>query len=141
MNILAMAQSETRSTASLTLSDTSTSSQMTESDMITINTYIDFLHAYQNQFPDSMIVLIGDRKDKGNTFGTNLITVSDALQDDRVANYSTMVERQPLRKICILKGGIDAVKVEHPELLTKSPKTQTEQSMVEQFAKYVKKHR
>ena len=78
-------------------------------------------------------MLIGSRKDKGSDFGANLITLSDSLQDGQM--------RQPVRKICILKGGIDAVKVEHPELLTKSPKQQTEQSMIDQFAKYVKKHR
>ena len=81
-----------------------------------------------------MIVLIGSRKDKGSDFGANLITLSDSLQDGQMV-------RQPVRKICILKGGIDAVKVEHPELLTKSPKQQTEVSMIDQFAKYVKKHR
>ena len=60
-------------------------------------------------------MLIGSRKDKGSEFGANLITLSDSLQDGQMV-------RQPVRKICILKGGIDAVKVEHPELLTKSPK-------------------
>ena len=55
---------------------------MTDADMRTINTYIDFLHAYQSQFPESLIVLIGCRKDKGNTFGTSLITASDSLQDN-----------------------------------------------------------
>ena len=46
LNMLAMNASETNSTTSA--SDTSTGSQMTEADMITINTYIDFLHAYQS---------------------------------------------------------------------------------------------
>ena len=57
--------------------------------MITINTYIDFLHAYQSSYPDSLIVLIGDRKDKGNTFGTSLIVSSDSLQEDIGANCNT----------------------------------------------------
>ena len=78
--------------------------------------------------------MVGDRKDKGNAFGTNLISVSDSLPD-----LNNMV-REPLRNICILKGGIDAVKVEHPELLTKSSSQQTEQSILDQFARYVKKH-
>ena len=47
--------------------------------MTTINTYVDFLHAYQNSYPESLIVVIGCRKDKGNTFGTNLIAASDSL--------------------------------------------------------------
>ena len=64
-------------TASATHSDSSQSSQISEVDMRTINTYIDFLHAYQSSYPESLIVLIGCRKDKGNTFGANLITASD----------------------------------------------------------------
>ena len=44
-----------------------------------INIYIDFLHAYQSTYPESLIILIGCRKDKGNAFGTNLITASDSL--------------------------------------------------------------
>jgi hypothetical protein len=71
-----------------------------------------------------LIVLIGCRNDKGNTFGVNLLAVSDSLQDEQMI-------REPIRKICILKGGIDAVKVEHPELLTKSSKQQSEKSMID----------
>ena len=94
----------------------STGSQLTDGEMTTINIYIDFLHASQTQYPESLIVLIGCRKDKGNTFGVNLISASDSLQDDQI------MVREPIRNVCILKGGIDAVKVEHPELLTKRSK-------------------
>ena len=84
-------------------------------------------------------MLIGDKKDKGNAFGTSLIAASDSLHNNR------SLERDPLRNICILKGGIDAVKVEHPELLAgKSSKgggaSSSEQAMIETFAKYVQKH-
>jgi len=78
--------------------------------------------------------LIGCRKDKGNSFGTNLISTSDVLQQQQT------VVRPPLRNICILKGGIDAVKVDHPELLTKSSKQQTEQYIHDIFVRYIKKH-
>jgi len=79
-------------------------------------------------------VLIGCRSDKGNTFGVNLITASDTLQDKQT------IERAPLRNVCLLKGGIDAVKVEHPELLTKNPSQQTELYTNDIFARYVHKH-
>ena len=107
---------------------------MTDQELDTIDTYIDFLHAYQSSYPESLIVIIGDRKDKGNTFGNCLIHVSDSLQDGQMI-------REPLKHICLLHGGIDAVKVEHPELLTKAAKHATEQSVVDQFARYVQKHR
>ena len=56
-----------------------------------------------------MIVIVGDRADKGNSFGVNII----------MASKST-----PVKNLCILKGGIDAVKVEHPHLLAKTTSAQ-----------------
>lgn len=37
---------------------------------------MDFLRTYQNVYPDNLIVLIGDKDDKGNQFGVNLIQAS-----------------------------------------------------------------
>lgn len=47
--------------------------EFSEAHMDAITTYNDFLHAYQSQYPESLIVLIGSRQDKGNSFGTNII--------------------------------------------------------------------
>ena len=68
--------------------------------------------------------MVGDREEKGNNFGVNVIMQSD--------------NPNLIRKICILKGGIDAVKVEHPELLRKRSGQQKEEQMIQQFEKWVK---
>ena len=84
--------------------------------------YLDFLKAYQENYPGSFIVLVGDREEKGDVFGSNIIMQSET----------------PIKNICILKGGIDAVKVEHPELLRKRSSQQKEDQMIDQFEKFVK---
>ena len=97
---------------------------VSDCDRRIVQVYLDFLKAYQENFPESFIVLIGDREDKGNSFGVNVIMQSDSPN--------------LIRKICILKGGIDAVKVEHPELLRKRSGQQKEEQMIQQFEKFVK---
>ena len=41
-----------------------------------VQTYIDFLRTYQEIYPENLIVLIGDKDDKGNSCGVNLIQAS-----------------------------------------------------------------
>ena len=98
--------------------------QLSDWDRRIVQVYLDFLKAYQENYPDSFIVLIGDHEDKGNAFGVNIIMQSE----------------QPnlIRNVCILKGGIDAVKVEHPELLRKRSGQQKEEQMIQQYEKFVK---
>jgi len=50
-----------------------------------------------------VLVIIGDKEDCGNNFGIDMIFAMAA----------------PLTRLCILKGGIDAVKIENPEILRK----------------------
>lgn len=45
-----------------------------------------------------MIVVVGDKDDLGNAFGINLIQMMT----------------NPVSRLCILKGGIDAIKIESP---------------------------
>ena len=70
-------------------------------------------------------MLIGDREEKGDAFGVNVIMQSE----------------EPVKNICVLKGGIDAVKVEHPELLRKRSSQQKEDQMISQFEKFVKSNK
>ena len=103
---------------------TQATAQLSDWDRRIVQVYLDFLKAYQENYPGSFIVLIGDREDKGNAFGANIIMQSE--------------QPNPIRNVCILKGGIDAVKVEHPELLRKRSGQQKEEQMVQQFEKFVK---
>jgi hypothetical protein len=66
------------------------------------------LKHYQNHYPENYIVLIGDQNDTGTSIGTSFIEISEGA----------------IGRICLLKGGIDAVKVEHPELLRKGSNSQ-----------------
>jgi len=88
----------------------------TEEDpqVASIHTYLQFLLAYSRAKPKNLIVIIGDKEDLGNTFGVNLLL--------------TLVE--PLPRLCILKGGIDAIKVECPQVLRKGSSQTTVQSLL-----------
>ena len=97
-------------------------SALSDCDRRVVQVYLEFLKAYQENYPSSFIVLVGDREEKGDAFGSNVIMQSEA----------------PIRNICVLKGGIDAVKVEHPELLRKRSSQQKEDQMIAQFEKFVK---
>ena len=59
--------------------------------------YAEFLHLFQEIQPDRILVLIGDRDNYGHLFAQRLIKESGTLG-----------------KICILKGGIDAICLEYP---------------------------
>ena len=54
----------------------STATNFHEDDLKVAQTYIDFIGTYQEVYPENLIVLIGDRNDKGNSFGVNLIQAS-----------------------------------------------------------------
>jgi len=49
-------------------------------------------------------VLIGDRNEIGNNFATSLLVTSDGAS---------------IKHMCVLKGGIDVIKVEQPDILRK----------------------
>lgn len=42
-------------------------------------------------------------------------------------------------KLCILKGGIDALKLEHEDLLKKSSKNISQKDFITQYERFVKK--
>ncbi len=62
--------------------------------------YSDFLALYHENYPDNLIVLIGDQENYGHIFVRKLLH-----------SYQTT---GPLARICLLRGGIDAVKLEFP---------------------------
>ncbi len=67
--------------------------------------YAEFLSLYHNNYPDNLIVLIGNREDIGHFWALTL------------AQSCTF---GPIGRLCVLRGGIDAAKVECPRLLRKS---------------------
>jgi len=68
-----------------------------------VEVYLQFLQSYSKLKPKNLLVIIGDKEDCGNNFGMNMI-------------FAMAI---PLTRLCILKGGIDAVKVENPKILRK----------------------
>jgi len=94
-----------------------------DGDLDKIQTYIDFLELYHDNYPDNFIVLVGDKEDLGSNFGTSMLLSS----------------KQAIERICVLKGGIDAARVENPEFLRKGSSNQTQRAMIAQFEKFVKK--
>ena len=75
-----------------------------------MKTYIEFLTLYKYNYPENLIVLIGEKEDSGVSIGDQLVTGSAGK----------------ISHLCILKGGIDAIKTERPELLRKGASQQTE---------------
>ena len=66
---------------------------------------MDFLVAYRENYPSHFIVIIGNKFSTGADFGKFLC------------------ERH-ISKVCILKGGIDSFREDHPSLLRKARNTQ-----------------
>mmetsp|Transcript_15683 Transcript_15683/g.24060 ORF Transcript_15683/g.24060 Transcript_15683/m.24060 type:complete len:170 (+) Transcript_15683:3684-4193(+) len=83
---------------------------------------IDFLLAYRENYPENIIVVVGSR----NNFG------------EKFAQF--IVDHALISKVCILKGGIDAYRMDYPRLLRKaSSNHQTEQDFLLQYERFVKK--
>jgi len=69
------------------------------SDTTHVDLYTEFLALYHQNYPDNLIVLIGDRADFGHQIAL------------RFAQNQTFGQ---IGRLCILRGGIDVVKVESP---------------------------
>mmetsp|Transcript_35037 Transcript_35037/g.34057 ORF Transcript_35037/g.34057 Transcript_35037/m.34057 type:complete len:159 (+) Transcript_35037:631-1107(+) len=67
----------------------------------------EFLQLYHENYPDNLIIIIGDHKNYGHEFAKQAIT-----------------EYGSVGRVCIVKGGIDAFKLEFPHLLRKGQKNQ-----------------
>jgi hypothetical protein len=66
-----------------------------------ITTYCKFIKAYQTAYPDNLIVLVGDQSDSSLQLGLLLLMEVSAS------------------RLCLLKGGIDAARLDCPTLLRK----------------------
>ena len=80
------------------------------------------MQAYRENYPNSLIVIVGNK----HNFG------------DKYAQF--VVDHGLVSKVCILKGGIDAYRLEYPQLLRKAKSNQqTENDFLVQYERFVKK--
>lgn len=80
------------------------------------------MQAYRENFPNNIIVIVGNKFNLG----------------DKYAQFA--VDHGLVSKICILKGGIDAYRLEYPQLLRKSKNNQqSENDFLVQYERFVKK--
>ena len=79
-----------------------------------VEVYLQFLQSYSKLKPKNLLVIIGDKEDYGNTFGMDMIFAMGV----------------PLPRLCILKGGIDAVKIENHKMLRKGSSQTTVHSLL-----------
>ena len=83
---------------------------------------IDFMQAYRENYPNSVIVIVGNKHSYG----------------DKYAQF--VVDHGLVSKVCILKGGIDAYRLEYPQLLRKAKNNQkSENDFLVQYERFVKK--
>lgn len=66
------------------------------------NLYLDFFTEYNEFFPQTFIVIIGDQGNLGHQFVMDLI------------------EKNQIKNLCLLKGGIDALKLDYIDRLRKT---------------------
>mmetsp|Transcript_5666 Transcript_5666/g.9746 ORF Transcript_5666/g.9746 Transcript_5666/m.9746 type:complete len:90 (-) Transcript_5666:115-384(-) len=67
---------------------------------------IDFLQAYRENYPNRIIIIIGNKYNFG----------------DKYAQF--VIDHGLVTKVCVLKGGIDSYRLEYPQLLRKASKGQ-----------------
>jgi len=80
------------------------------------------MQAYRENYPNNLIVIIGNKFNMG----------------DKYAQFA--VEHGMVSKVCILKGGIDAYRLEYTQLLRKAKNNQqTENDFLVQYERFVKK--
>ena len=83
---------------------------------------IDFMQAYRENYPNNLIVILGNKFNYG----------------DKYAQFA--VDHGLVSKVCVLKGGIDAYRLEYPQLLRKAKSNQqTENDFLIQYERFVKK--
>lgn len=90
-------------------------------NLTNFNIYSDFLSFYQENYNENFIILIGDKDQYGHEFALELIKTSN------------------ISKICILKGGIDALRLEYPNLLRRGQQNHTEKDFILQYERFIKK--
>lgn len=76
-------------------------------EVSSITIYCKFIKAYQATYPDNLIVLVGDKSDSSLRLGLLLLMEVSA------------------GKLCLLKGGIDAARLDCPTLLRKGSANQS----------------
>ena len=89
------------------------------------DTYQEFLALYQFHYPENIIVLIGDRETDPSVFGNMLLTHTDV--------------QPPIGRLCMIRGGIDAIALEYPSLLRIAKKEAKEEDFIVQYEKFIKK--
>jgi hypothetical protein len=87
----------------------SSSDQTTDERLMEL--YTEFLSFYHENYPDNLIILIGDRDDYGHIFAQRLLQPS--------ASHTSL---SPIGRLCVLRGGIDAINLESPSSLRKGQK-------------------
>eukprot|EP00347_Sterkiella_histriomuscorum_P007206 403349853 len=87
--------------------------------------FAEFLQMFHDTQGDTLFVFIGDREQYGHVFAQSLIK-----------------EAASLSHVCILKGGIDALCLEHPKLMRKGGikgKSETSRDFMVQYERFIKK--
>ena len=86
-----------------------------------LQTYTNFTRSYHAAYPDHLMVFLGDKKQSGTQIATYLI------------------QEAAKTKVCLLKGGIDALKLEAPHLLRKGSTSLSSQGMLSHFERFISK--
>ncbi|TNV85028.1 hypothetical protein FGO68_gene2242 [Halteria grandinella] len=84
--------------------------------------HVEFIRCYRENYGDNVIVVVGDRETPGHTFIQELLALESSIS-----------------KICMLRGGIDAIKMEGMQVLRKGQKNARAEDFTQQYDKFVKK--
>jgi len=85
--------------------------------------YCEFLQMYSEKSPENFIIFIGNKEDLGVGFALKLQAEGN------------------VKKICIVKGGIDAMRVDFSDLLRKGKPGNTFKDTLSSFESFIKKNR